>query len=221
MPGRRPDAALHQRRHEPVQGRCSSAREKRAYTPRHDLAEVHARQRQAQRPRQRRAVAAASHVLRDARQLLVRRLLQARGDPVRLGAADRRSGSCRPDRLFPTIFKGEAGIPRDDEAYAIWTKFVPAARITELGLAENFWQMGETGPCGRCSEIHYYRGAAHALRGGAARRHVPRARLQLRSLRRDLEQRVHGVRPAGRRHAEAAAGAVDRHRAWASSASPR
>jgi alanyl-tRNA synthetase len=62
------------------------------------------------------------------------------------------------DRLFPTIFKGESGIPRDDEAHGIWTRFVPAARITELGLAENFWQMGETGPCGRCSEIHYYRG---------------------------------------------------------------
>jgi alanyl-tRNA synthetase len=63
-----------------------------------------------------------------------------------------------PDRLFPTIFKGDAGIPRDDEAHAIWTKLVPASRISELGLAENFWQMGETGPCGRCSEIHYHRG---------------------------------------------------------------
>jgi len=63
-----------------------------------------------------------------------------------------------PDRLFPTIFKGEAGIPRDAEAHAIWTRLVPADRITELGLAENFWAMGETGPCGRCSEIHYYRG---------------------------------------------------------------
>ena len=62
------------------------------------------------------------------------------------------------DRLYPTIFKGEAGIPRDDEAHGIWTKLVPASRITELGLAENFWQMGDTGPCGRCSEIHYHRG---------------------------------------------------------------
>src|SRR5262252_8796964 len=44
------------------------------------------------------------------------------------------------DRLFPTIFKGEPGIPRDEEAFAIWQTFVPAARITELGLAENFWQ---------------------------------------------------------------------------------
>jgi alanyl-tRNA synthetase len=63
-----------------------------------------------------------------------------------------------PDRLFPTIFAGEAGIPRDEDAHRIWTTLVPAARITELGLAENFWQMGETGPCGRCSEIHFYRG---------------------------------------------------------------
>ena len=84
---RRPDAALHQRRDEPVQGRVPRPREARLHA-RHDLAEVHARQRQAQRPRQRRPVAAASHVLRDARQLLVRRLLQAGGDPVRVGAAD-------------------------------------------------------------------------------------------------------------------------------------
>jgi alanyl-tRNA synthetase len=62
------------------------------------------------------------------------------------------------DRLYPTIFKGEAGIPRDDEAHGIWTTLVPPQRITELGLAENFWQMGDTGPCGRCSEIHYHRG---------------------------------------------------------------
>ncbi len=62
------------------------------------------------------------------------------------------------DRLFPTVFKGDAGIPRDDEAFEIWKALVPAQRIAELGLAENFWQMGDTGPCGRCSEIHYYRG---------------------------------------------------------------
>jgi alanyl-tRNA synthetase len=62
------------------------------------------------------------------------------------------------DRLFPTVFKGAGTIPRDEEAFELWTKFVPAARITELGLEENFWQMGDTGPCGRCSEIHYFRG---------------------------------------------------------------
>jgi alanyl-tRNA synthetase len=64
-----------------------------------------------------------------------------------------------PDRLYPTIFRGEGGIPRDEEAYGIWAKLVPAERITELGLAENFWSMGDTGPCGRCSEIHFFRGA--------------------------------------------------------------
>jgi hypothetical protein len=64
-----------------------------------------------------------------------------------------------PDRLFATIFKGESGIPRDDEAYARWKDFVPADRIHELGASDNFWSMGETGPCGPCSELHYDRGA--------------------------------------------------------------
>jgi alanyl-tRNA synthetase len=62
------------------------------------------------------------------------------------------------DRLYPTVFRGEAGIPRDDEAYDIWRAFVPAERIGELGTGDNFWQMGDTGPCGRCSEIYFYRG---------------------------------------------------------------
>src|SRR5438128_2599421 len=62
------------------------------------------------------------------------------------------------DRLVVSIFKGEAGIPRDDEAYDIWRAFVPADRILELGLDDNFWQMGDTGPCGRCSEIYFVRG---------------------------------------------------------------
>jgi alanyl-tRNA synthetase len=63
------------------------------------------------------------------------------------------------DRLFPTIFRGDAFVPRDDEAFDIWTKLVPADRIGELGASDNFWQMGDTGPCGRCSEIYYFRGA--------------------------------------------------------------
>src|SRR5437660_5490284 len=62
------------------------------------------------------------------------------------------------DKLVVSIFKGEAGIPRDDEAYDIWRKYVSPDRILELGLDDNFWQMGETGPCGRCSEIYYVRG---------------------------------------------------------------
>ena len=63
-----------------------------------------------------------------------------------------------PDRLHPTVFKGGAGIPRDEEAHAIWSRLVPPRRIVELGLEENFWAMGDTGPCGRCSEVHYHRG---------------------------------------------------------------
>ena len=63
-----------------------------------------------------------------------------------------------PDRLIPSIFKGDGDIPRDDEAYDTWKQFVPADRILELGLDDNFWQMGETGPCGRCSEIYFVRG---------------------------------------------------------------
>ncbi len=63
-----------------------------------------------------------------------------------------------PARLRVTIFKGEDGIPRDDDAYARWRDFVPAEHIGELGAADNFWSMGDTGPCGRCSEIYVDRG---------------------------------------------------------------
>jgi alanyl-tRNA synthetase len=62
------------------------------------------------------------------------------------------------DRLHATIFEGDAAIPRDDEAYARWRDFLPGERIHELGADDNFWSMGDTGPCGRCSEIHYFRG---------------------------------------------------------------
>ncbi|MGE3512929.1 MAG: alanine--tRNA ligase, partial [Vicinamibacterales bacterium] len=63
-----------------------------------------------------------------------------------------------PERMVESVFKGEHGIPRDAEAYALWRRFVPADRILELGADDNFWQMGDTGPCGRCSEIYYVRG---------------------------------------------------------------
>ena len=63
-----------------------------------------------------------------------------------------------PERLYATVFRGEGDIARDDEAFAVWQTLVPDNRIVELGLAENFWAMGDTGPCGRCSEIHYHGG---------------------------------------------------------------
>ena len=65
------------------------------------------------------------------------------------------------DRLVVSIFKGDASAPRDDKAYEVWRKFVPADRIMELGADDNFWQMGDTGPCGRCSEIYFRRGSGH------------------------------------------------------------
>jgi len=66
-----------------------------------------------------------------------------------------------PNRLIVSVFKGENGVPRDDEAYGIWRDLgVPADRILELGADDNFWQMGDTGPCGRCSEIYYVRGGS-------------------------------------------------------------
>ena len=66
-------------------------------------------------------------------------------------------------KLVVSIFKGENGIPRDEEAYGIWRGLgVPADRILELGSDDNFWQMGDTGPCGRCSEMYFVRGGTGA-----------------------------------------------------------
>jgi alanyl-tRNA synthetase len=60
------------------------------------------------------------------------------------------------DRLYVTIFEGADGVPRDDEAEKFWIETgVPKERIFQYGLKDNFWQMGETGPCGPCSEIFY------------------------------------------------------------------
>jgi alanyl-tRNA synthetase len=64
------------------------------------------------------------------------------------------------ERLVITVFNGEGGQPADEEAAAIWRKVTGFGddRILPLGLADNFWSMGDTGPCGPCSEIHFFHG---------------------------------------------------------------
>ena len=61
-----------------------------------------------------------------------------------------------PANLYATVFEGspEEGLTRDDEAAAIWLKHLPADHIINGNKHDNFWEMGDTGPCGPCSEIH-------------------------------------------------------------------
>ena len=61
-----------------------------------------------------------------------------------------------PANLYATVFEGspEEGLSRDDEAAAIWLKHLPADHIINGNKHDNFWEMGDTGPCGPCSEIH-------------------------------------------------------------------
>jgi alanyl-tRNA synthetase len=62
------------------------------------------------------------------------------------------------DQLYVTIFEGAEGVPRDDDAERYWLEVgVPKERIIALGMKDNFWQMGDTGPCGPCSEVVYER----------------------------------------------------------------
>ena len=61
-----------------------------------------------------------------------------------------------PDRLYVTVFEGSPadGLERDDEAASIWEKHLPKERIINGNKHDNFWEMGDQGPCGPCSEIH-------------------------------------------------------------------
>ncbi|MBA3238717.1 MAG: alanine--tRNA ligase [Parachlamydiaceae bacterium] len=65
-----------------------------------------------------------------------------------------------PTRIWPTVFR------EDEEAFELWTRYVPAERITRFNEDTNFWAMGDTGPCGPCSELLYDRGPAY----GSARK---------------------------------------------------
>ena len=63
------------------------------------------------------------------------------------------------ERLWFSVFEGGDGVPADEEAAALWVKAGAAPdRVLRFGKKDNFWSMGDTGPCGPCSEVHYFRG---------------------------------------------------------------
>ena len=119
------------------------------------------------------------------------------------------------EKLYFTVFGGAEVSPgkkldADDEAAKLWTKVgAPKDRVIAVpGLKENFWAMGDTGPCGPCSEIFYDMGAG----GIRSRPRGLQIRMRVRALRRNLESRFHAVQPRRGRQAQSPAQTFGRYR---------
>ena len=170
-------------------------------------AEVRARRRQAQRPRERRPHRAPPHVLRDARQLLVRRLLQARRDRLRLRAADEglRDRSEAPRLHGARVGRGGARALEEGRRRRRRPRHLARRQGQLLGD-------GRHRPVRPVQRDPLPAERRHPLRRGGRRPQVPGAGLRLRSLGRDLEPGVHAVRAGRPGRSPPAAEAVGRHR---------
>ena len=184
-PAQRSDPALHQRRHEPVQGLSSSGR-KSAITcgppPRRNACAPAASTTTWRTSGAPPAITPSSRCSATSPSATISRKRRSPSpgtfSPAIWGSTE--------ERLYVSVFTD------DDEAADIWhqQEGVPRERIFRFGEKDNFWSMGDTGPCGPCTEIFCDNGPGGRLRQSGLHR-----RLRLRPLHGDLEQRLHAVRP--------------------------